>query len=576
MKNLIIAALLVSTFACKRVDQASKNNFLNLPLRGEISTLDPANSYDAISGRIVYQAYEQLFEYHYLKRPYTVQPLLADGLPKIEDGGKKYTFKIKKNVQYHDDPCFKGQPRFVKAQDFITQIKRLAFLGTKSNGFWLFDNKVVGLNEFRKKAGTDLEKFKNLEVKGLQAPDDHTLVVELTEPYPQMLYVFAMSFTSPIPLEAVEQYNNLLHDQIIGTGPFQLKTWERSSKLILKKFPKYHGGTYPRQGDRIANDMNMLEDAGKPLPFLDGITFHIMKEAQTRWLNFLNGKIDVLDLPKDNFTQAIDSQGNLSENLINKNIKLQVAPTKTYWWIAFNMKDPVVGNNLNLRKAIAHSVDVKKYIQTFTNNIGQKANSIYPPGIPGYNPNQELPYEYSIKKAKEYLAKAGYPEGKGLPVINYDVRGNSTTNRQQADFMKAQFEKVGIKTNIILNPFPAFLDKLRKGKLQVWQGGWAMDYPDAENTLQLLISKNHPPGPNSTYFSDKKFDKLFDRLKVLPDGPEKVELMEQMESIIQRDLPWAMLHYERKYILYHERLKNYRDSDIIYNQMKYFKLDNKS
>ena len=124
--------------SCKRVNKNGNEKILNFPLRSEISTLDPANSYDVTSGRVVYMGYEQLFEYHYLKRPYSLQPLLADGMPKIENGGKRYVFKIKKNVQYHQDPCFNGKERFVTAQDFINQIKRLAFLGTKSNGCLLY------------------------------------------------------------------------------------------------------------------------------------------------------------------------------------------------------------------------------------------------------------------------------------------------------------------------------------------------------------------------------------------------------------------------------------------------------
>ncbi|OFZ14370.1 MAG: hypothetical protein A2X86_05860 [Bdellovibrionales bacterium GWA2_49_15] len=570
----ILGAFCIATFSgCRRNDQAtSDGNILQVPLSSEISTLDPARSYDTISGSVVYQAYEQLYEYHYLKRPYVLIPLLAESMPEVDKSGLRYSIKIKKNIQYHDDPSFKGVPRFVKAQDFITQIKRLAFIPTHSNGWWLFENKIKGLDTFVKEAGNDLSKFTSLPIQGLQTPDDHTLIIELREPFPQLMYVLAMSFVSPIPMESVTFYNNLLDDVMIGTGPFRMEKWNKLGNLKMTRFAAYHGSSYPSQGDRYSNENKLLQDAGKKLPFLDGINFHIMKESQTRWLNFRAKKIDFLVIPKDNYDSAIDPSGQLNRDLVNEKIDLEIAPTKTYWWLSFNCNDPVLGKNLNLRKAIAHAVDIDRYIKVFTNNIGQKANSIYPPGIPGYNPSSQLPYEYNIEKAKHFLKLAGYPEGKGLPPITYDVRDNSATNRQQAEFIQGELEKIGMKVDVMLNTFPGFLNKARTGKLQFWQDGWAMDYPDAENSLQLLISKNHPPGPNSTYYSNKEFDDLFERVKSMSDGPDKYALMVRMENIIHRDLPWIMQYYARNYILYHHRLKNYRYSDLVSNYMKYLRL----
>ncbi len=571
-KNLFLILILILVSTCKKPNADGNNKLLNVPLSGEISTLDPANSYDTISASIVYQCYEQLYEYHYLKRPYTLQPLLAEGLPKIENGGKRYIIKIKKGITYHDDPAFKGKTRFVKAQDFITQIKRLAFLPTRSNGWWLFDGKIKGLNDFRKTVGSDFNKFKTTNVEGLKALDDQTLSIELVEAYPQMIYTLAMSFTSPIPLEVVEGYENRLNDKIVGTGPFMLSDWVPSSKLTIKRYPKYREAFYPRQGDRMANSRNLLADAGEKIPFLDTVQYHIIKEAQTRWLNFRSKKIDLLIVPKDNFRTAIDPSGKITKDLSEEGIKLQTFPTLTYWWLSFNMKDPLLGKNKKLRLAIAHAIDIDRYIQLFTNNTGQRANSIYPPGIPGYDAAAELPYEYNLEKAKKYLAEAGYPEGKGLPILTYDVRGSSATNRQQADFVKSSLIKIGIQITEALNTFPAFLEKARKGTLQFWQDGWAMDYPDAENSLQLLVTKNHSPGPNSTFYSNKEFDKLFDKLKLLQDGEEKHALMRKMEKIIHDDLPWVMQYYSRNYILFHERLNNYRHSDLIYNNMKYLRI----
>lgn len=570
MKFLVLTLFILLSSCTK--DKKTVENVFNLSLSGEVSTLDPANSYDTISASVVYQCYEQLFQYHYLKRPYSIQPLLAESLPKITNNGTRYTIKIKKGIQYHPNEAFGGQPRFVKAQDFINQIKRLAFLPTSSNGWWLFNDRIKGINKFRKEAGSDINKFYQLNIEGLTAPDDHTLVIDLTRPYPQMLYAMTMSFTSPMPIEAIKFYENNMSSHVIGTGPFYLDSWKRRSGVTLKKFPKYRDAFYPSQGDRYSHRKNLLEDAGKKIPFIDEIRFKVIKESQTRWLNFRKKTIDLLAIPKDNYETSIDENGNLTKELTDDKISLQISPTLTYWWLSFNMKDELLGKNLKLRQAIAHAVDVMKYIKSFTNNTGQPANSIYPPGIPGYDPSHELPYQYNIEKAKKLLAEAGYPGGKGLPELNFDVRGISTVHRLRAEYVKNELIKIGIKVKVITNTFPSFLAKSRQGNLQFWQDGWAMDYPDAENSIQLLVTKNHAPGPNATYFSNPKVDKLYAKLKTLDDGKEKFAIMREIEQIVHDDLPWIMQYYARTYILQHERIKNYRQSDIVYNYMKYIKI----
>jgi ABC-type transport system substrate-binding protein len=382
-----------------------------------------------------------------------------------------------------------------------------------------------------------------------------------------------MSFTTPVTKEVIKATNNDLSQGSIGTGPFFLKEWNKNLNITLNRFTKYHPSTYPNKGDRTSYENNLLADKGKTIPFIQGIRFNIIKEAQTRWLNFLTEKLDFIVLTKDHFPIVLNQEGALKKEFKEKGIKLQVEPTLTYWWLAFNMKDKVVGKNFKLRSAIAHAIDINKYIKIFSNNISLKANSIYPPGIPGYDPSRKTPYSYSPLKAKKLLAEAGYPNGKGLPELQYDVRGNSLVSKQMAEFIKIELEKVNIKVKININSFPGFLTKARTGQLQFWQGGWAMDYPDAENTLQLLLSKNHSPGPNSTYFSNKKVDALFEDYNNASSEQAKSQILKSIEDIVHKNLPWIMQYYSRNYILSHETIKNFRQSDLIYNNYKYLKLD---
>ena len=573
MKILSIILVALSLISCTKRESKEKNNTLNYALTSKISTVDPAVSYDTVSGKVIAQVYESLYEYDYLVRPYQLKPLLAKDLPVVDNTGLKYTIKIKENIAYHPHEVFKGKKRFVTAQDFINQFKRVAFKPTKSNGWWLFDGKIKGINDFREKAKADLSNFFELSIEGLKALNDHTLEIHLTQPFPQFKYALAMAFTTPVTKEIIEWSKNDLSNHMIGTGPYLFKEWIKNSSFTLSRNPDYHENYYPDKGDRIANDKKLLADSGKRIPFINEVKFHIMEQAQTRWLNFLQKNIDLIVLTKDHFPLALNNKGKINKEFTDMGIQLQIAPTLTYWWLAFNMKDPLLGKNLHLRKAIAHAININQYIESFTNNIGLKANSIYPPGVKGYNPSHIPPYKYDLKLAKEYLKKAGFPEGKNLPEFSYDVRGSSTVSRQMGEYIQKELAKANIKVRLNLNSFPGFLQKVRTGQLQMWQGGWAMDYPDPENVVQLLITKNHSPGPNSTYYTNSKVDKLYSQLFEKTDHQSVVDITTQVEKEIAKDLPWIMQFYARNYILHHKRLKNFRQSDLISNNIKYLRLD---
>ncbi len=564
--------IIVFFHACSKPKENGDNrSVLNLAIRDEIPTFDPSTAYDVVSSTVMYQTYEQLYEYNYLKRPFALKPLLAKNMPKIENNGKRYIIDIQKNVLYHGDPSLKNG-RTLIAQDFINQIKRLAFKPNNSNGWWLFDGKIKGLNEFRKQAGSDFQKYIDLKVSGLTTRGDHTLVIDLLEPYPQMIYALSMSFTSPIPIESIIHYKNDLSKNIIGTGPFKLEPSKANSPIVLTKFKKYNLSYYPKKGDRRSHSKNLLVDAGKPLPFLDKINLHIIKKHDSRWESFINKKIDIISLSKEHLQIALNNFGELKNDLKEKNINLQISPTLTFWWLSFNMKDPLLGKNKDLRKAIAYAIDRDKFIDLSTNKTGQKANSIYPPGIPGYNPSKTISIKYDLDLSKRLLKKAGYPDGRGLPPLQYDTRGDTELTKKQAEYIKNQMKKIGINLKIVVNSFTTFLKKVREGSLQLWMGGWSMDYPDAENLLQLLYSKNSPPGPNATFFNNKNFDSNFKKFKKVYSIEEKNGLMKLMEEEVLKDLPWFMLYYQRTYTLFHNNIQNYRYSDIIPNIYKYLRI----
>lgn len=563
----------------KDAGNTSSASYLRYPLRDDVKSLDPANAYDSVSLKVMPLTVESLFQYNYLKTPLELEPLLAAEMPKVSKDGKTYTIKIKQGVLFQDDAAFpNGKGRELKAQDFIYAWKRLLHPDLQSNGSWIFEDKVVGYSQLKTKILTDKSKSVDehlaSEIPGFKALDDYTIQIQLEKPYRQILMVLQMGFGAPVPVEAVQKYGQQgLNDRMIGTGPFRLREFSRGSKIILEKNPSFREEKYPSVGDKNATSTGLLADAGKALPFLDGIEFQIIKEDSPNWLQFQKGRLDVSGIPKDSFDTAVSASGELSQELRDKGIGLQVSDRPVAFYLNFNMKDALVGKNVNLRRALVRAIDRDFMIRTFLNGRGIKATTIVPPGIEGHTGRKELVGDFNIAEAKEYLKKAGYPDGANLPTIRFDLRGAATQTRQQGDYIKQALAQIGVNVEVIANTFPAYLEKEKTGNLQFFIGGWSADYPDPENFLQLLYSKNVAPGPNASNWQNAKFDALYQKIADMSPGKAKDALVMEAEKIAFDDAVWSMLFFPRSFDLSHAWVKNYRPNDLINNDLKYLRVD---
>ncbi len=571
--SLLFAALfaVIGLSGCTKKSSGNENS-LNRALTANLKGMDPIFASDLYSNQVISNMYETLLQYHYLKRPLELEPLLAREMPTVSKDGLTHTFKIKKGVRFHDDEAFpEGKGRELKAADFIYAWKRLADPRNASDGFWIFDGKIKGLNEWREKVGKGEVDY-DTPVEGLQAPDDETLVVKLTGPYFQLHYVLAMPYSAPVAREAVEKYDKEFLNHPVGTGPYKLESWTRNSKVVLVKNPAWHGGKYPTEGEAGDEENGLLEDAGKDLPFVDKVVFHEIIEDQPRWLNFLRGDLDFTGIPKDNFDSSVKGDA-LAEEFTKKGMKLNISEEPDVTYTAFNMLDPVLGKNLNLRKAISHAMDTDTLLEKFYNGRGITAHSLIPPGIDGYSKDFVNPYKkFDLDAAKSYLEKAGYPGGKGLPTIEYSTT-NSTTARQMAEYVQQNLAAIGINLKISATSWPQFTDKIRDKRAQMWGIAWSADYPDAENFLQLLYGPNESPGPNGSNFKNKKFDELYEKALRLPPGPERTKLYTEMKKIFVEELPWITSIHRKGYVPYHGWLKNFKTHAILNGDTKYLRID---
>ena len=636
--------------------------------------LDPVVSYNSNEWTFLSQVYEPPLQYHYLKRPYTLEPLTLSSMPTIhyfdksgqriidiENSNKnvafsEYYFELKPNIQFYPHPAFakegnsyiyhdlasdskgvdldgiksvydfeKLEKRNLIAADYVYAIKRMALRQNHSPVYDSMKAYIVGLEAFSKEV-TDAFKaqlkkqdstskssyfpLNDYELSGVKALDETRFKIRIKGQYPQFLYWLTMNFFAPIPWEADKFYkqevlvkkNITLDTTPVGTGPYYLAENNPNRVMRLKANPYYHDSFYPTDGLAEGADPALLADAGKKLPFVQEVVYTLEKESVPLWNKFLQGFYDASGVSSDSFDQAVSitSGGNmqLTEQMQEKGIRFLSQIQPTIFYFGFNMSDEVVGGysekQQKLRQAISIAVNFEEYISIFMNGRGETAQSPIPPGIyghqdgkDGFNPviyewKNNRPQRKELAVAKKLLAEAGYPDGRdqnGEPLtLYYDTAATGPDSQSQLNWYRKQFAKLGINLVIRATDYNRFQDKVRGAKVQMFSWGWNADYPDPENFLFLLYGGNaaintNGGGVNSANYDNPEFNRLFEEMKTMKNGPERMAIIEQMIDIARQDAPWIWGFHPKALALYHDWLKNVWPNALANNTTKYRRID---
>ncbi|MBT9497019.1 ABC transporter substrate-binding protein [Zoogloea sp.] len=508
--------------------------------------------------------------------------------------------------------------RELTAEDYVYQIKRLAHPRLHSPVLELMGDYIVGLKDLHarlmadEKAGKypggwiDLRKY---PMSGLELVDRYTYRVHIKGAYPQFPYWLAMPFFAPVPFEAerffaqpgMAERNLTLDWWPIGTGPFMLAENNPNARMVLVRNPNFRGETYPCEGEPEDQAAGLLADCNKPVPFIDKVVFTREKESIPYWNKFLQGYYDASGVSSDNFDQAVQMGGqgdvSLSDEMVAKDIRLNTSVAPSVMYMGFNMLDPTVGGTgeraRKLRLAISIAIDQEEFISVFQNGRGVPAMHPIPPGIFGYRSDQAginpqvydwvdgKPQRKSVEEARSLLAEAGYPGGRdaksGEPlVVNLDTTGSGMGDKSTVDWLTKQFRKLDVQLVVRATDYNRFQDKIRKGNAQLFYWGWNADYPDPENFLFLLYGaqgKVKSQGENAANYENAEYDRLFERMKAMPDSPARQAIIERMLAILQHDAPWVWGFYEKAYALQHGWLYNRKPGKIIRNTLKYQRVD---
>ena len=584
---------------------------LHTTFGSKVRSWDPATCGDTMSARFQTNMYEGLYTYHYLKRPVEIIPQLAAGLPTVSKDGLTWTIKIREGIKYSPNYCFglskTGEllTREVVAKDFVLAFKRNMDRHVESGLSMAFiHGRIEGLDDWKKESREyeprDFKRY-NRALSGLKALDSHTLQIKLTKPFPQFRYVLAMHNYAPIPHEALKYWmlerprQQRVDEKFIsslsptfteagslpGTGAYMIGACDVGTPIILVRNPNFRKDYYPSEGGPGDKEAGLLDDAGKQVPFIDEIHYRYMGKTIPIWQRFIDGRSAMAGIPLEAFSKIISPAKTLRPVWSKKGVKLVKSTSPTVYWLGFNMRNPVLGGSKSLRQAMCLAFDVEGYIETHFGGRGMRAVNCVPASFAGWKqagPGRynKLDREAAKKKlvaAKKELGALGLLDDNGeIPVLELDMTAGAAAART-AKFVKSQFEAIGLKVKVNYSSWPDLQMKVSRSAVQMYMMGWHADYPDSENFLQLFYTPNIALQTNNTCYSNPKYDKLYEKARLMKDSPERTKLYAQMISIISEDCPMVLLSEPISFTLHWDWLKNLKPHPIAYGNTKYLRID---
>lgn len=477
-----------------------------------ISSLDPAESNVLPHIWICNQLYNGLVQ---SDDSLNVIPCIARYW-EIEEEGTKYVFHLRNDVYFHDNPCFpNGKGRKVTAYDFEFSFNRL----------------LITPNSTAASLLSYIDKSEKTNFRPFQSINDSTFVIYLKQPYSVFLNILTMKYFSVIPYEAIDYYKKSFHSNAVGTGPFMLKQWEEGNKMILVKNPNYFE----------------KDEQGNSLPYLDAVSVSFIKDKETAFIEFLNGKLDMLSgADAMNINEVLDKSGVLNKTYASKCYLQKAGYLKTDY-IGLLVDEKVNKNSPLLkkafRKALNYAIDRDRLVKYFRNGVGMPAVSgIIPKGFKSFDTSAVKGYYYNPDKVKELLKEAGYPDGKNLPEITLHI---TEDYKEQASFLQSQWKEFNIPIKISIEQPSVFRQATLLFQYEMFKKNWLADYIDEENFFSLFYSKNFTPvGFNYTHFKNVDFDLLYEKALRTTDEKEKIKLYQEMDKIIVEEAPIIPLFYD--------------------------------
>ena len=524
---------------------------------------DPAQVIDLYSRIICSHIFDSPYTYDHLARPFRIKAATAVGMPESSGDFRTWTIRLRPGIFFDDDPAFGGKPRELVAADYLYSLKRVFDPRWKSPSYATASElKIRGLEELRSASLKERTPFPyDTAVEGLALLDRYTFQMRLADPQPRLLQFLAGDSMGAVAREVVERYGDDIMGHPVGTGPFRLLDWRRSSRMVFERNPRYRDHVYdaePNADDAEGQSM-VQRFSGRKLPMVDRVEVSVIEEAQPRWLAFLNRQQDLQERLANEFINVVAPNGKLAPNLAKQGIQLYQVPASDVTSTIFNMEDPVVGGytpeKVALRRAIGLGLNVHKEIRLARRNQAIPAQSGLAPMTYGYSETfRSENGRYDLAAAKALLDTYGYvdrdgdgwremPDGKPLTLL-WSTEP-SQTNRQLDELRRGDMEALGVRVDFRPAKWPENMKNMRAGKLMMWTIGSSSAAPDGQPTFDGCASI-HYGGQNLARFKNEKFDALYARMTVMPDGEERLRAFGDAVRLMVAYMPYKF-HVHRIY-----------------------------
>ncbi|MFO1339650.1 MAG: ABC transporter substrate-binding protein [Burkholderiaceae bacterium] len=589
MKRL--ATLLLALLACAAL-AAPAPKVLRYAFPIAESGFDPAQISDVYSRVLAANIFEAPLTYDFLARPVALRPATAVALPEVSADLRRYTFRIRPGIYFADDPAFGGKRRELVAEDYVYSVKRHYDPRWKSPNLYAFENaRILGLSELRAKALRDKTPFDyDTPAEGLRTLDRYTFVVQLAEPAPRLALAFAdAGVAGAVAREVIEADPDRAMAHPVGTGPFRLAEWRRSSRIVFERNPSYREVHYEAQAapDDPRGQAIARRFAGRRLPMVDRVEVDIVEESQPRLLAFLNGQHDWLERLPPEMTTKVVRGGQLSSDLQRQGVQLERTAGVDISYTYFGMDDPVVGGytpaKVALRRAIGLAYDVQAEIDRMRQGQAMPAQAIVPPQMAGYDPafKSEMS-EHDLAKAQALLDLYGYTDRDGdgwreqpdgSPLLIAYAASPDQQSRILQDLWQKALNALGVRVEFRIAKWPEQLKASRAGKLMMWGLAWSATMPDASEMLGLMYGPNKGQS-NHARFDLPAFNEVFRRQAVLPDGPEREALIRDAKRLGVAYMPYKISGHRIINDLLQPWVLGYRRHPYLRGWWQYVDIDN--
>lgn len=507
INGLILVLVLGCVFACNQTGEQNKNVFSYNETTG-IATLDPAFAKNQSIMWAVHQLYNTLVE---IDTGLSIQPSIAKSW-EISTDRTTYTFHLRKDVFFHDDPVFpNSKGRAVTAADVVYSLRRIIDPKTASSGAWIFNGRIDTIAPFT-------------------ALNDSIFQLKLLRPFQPILGILSMQYCSILPKEAVEKYGIEFRRHPVGTGPFRFVSWEEGQALILHKNKAYWE----------------KDSAGNNLPYLDAVKVSFFDNKATEFLQFRQGKLSFInDIDPSFKDEILTKKGELRSKWVNQlQLNKHAYLNTEYFGILVDENNPVVRNSplrvKAIRQAINHAINREQLILYLRNSIGFPATAGFVPGgLPSRNTEMVKGYAYDPEKARQLLRSSGLDVNQ-LPAIKLLT---IPIYADIASYVAKQCEDVGIPVQVEVIQKSLLLEQTAKSTAGFFRGSWIADYPDAENYMAMFYSKNPAP-PNYTRYKNPVFDRLYEQAIAETNDSLRYALYRHMDQLVINDAPVVPVWYD--------------------------------